>query len=235
MLRDANSVGIVKRLVASLAGLWLCCAAVAAAADEAPADGFVTGDWWLESTPQLWSVSGDGGLTPAGGRALPSLGFVDLPGPEDEVAFPQSAAAPAGVGGFVRLGPWSLDGSTEGESLLAVDPYAGLRQGGLDLGFGEETDDVDGDGDFVTPFVGARTVLQFTPRWSMTALGDVGSDFAWQAAGLVGYNFGLFADDDAKFMVGYRALYQDYSGDSDGAFSWDVTLHGPMTAFSLRF
>ena len=231
MCGDVSVAGIVKRLIAPLAGLCLAFSVASALAEERSSDGFVTGDWWLASAPQLWSITGDGGL-PGAGRAQPALGYLDLEGARDPAA---ATAAPTGVSGFLRLGSWSLDGSAAGGTLLAVDPYAGLRQGGLDLGLseaegtGEEEDD-----DFVTPFVGARTVLQFTPRWSMTALGDVGSDFAWQAAGLVGYNFGLFADDDAKFLVGYRALYQDY-GDREGDFSWDVTLHGPMTAFSLRF
>lgn len=70
----------------------------------------------------------------------------------------------------------------------------------------------------------------------MTALGDiggsgVGSDFSWRAAGVVGYRFGLFGDDNARGLAAYRALYRDYEAGSD-AFKWDGTL-GPRLLTGL--
>jgi hypothetical protein len=73
----------------------------------------------------------------------------------------------------------------------------------------------------------------------VTALGaiggfGVGSDFSWQAAGLVGYRFGLFSDDNARGLAAYRALCQDYkSGSGSNAFKWDMTLHGPRPALAI--
>jgi len=75
----------------------------------------------------------------------------------------------------------------------------------------------------------------------VTALGDIGgfgagSEFTWQAAGMVGYRFGLFGDDNARVLAGYRALYQDYkSGSGSNEFKWDMTLHGPVLALAISF
>ena len=63
----------------------------------------------------------------------------------------------------------------------------------------------------------------------------MGSDFTWQLAGLLGYRFPLFGAD-AKAVVGYRALSQDYkSGSGANRFKWDTTLHGPVLGLSFRF
>jgi hypothetical protein len=122
--------------------------------------------------------------------------------------------------GYYRLGPWDLDSEAgdDGPQLI-VDPYVGVRYTYLDVdldisnGFNRN---VGNDQDWVEPIVGLRTLWQLSPRWGLTAAGDiggfgVGSDFAWQALGLVSYRFDLFGDSDAKFAAGYRALYQDYS------------------------
>jgi hypothetical protein len=145
--------------------------------------------------------------------------------------------------GFYRLGPWNLDSEAGDDGpRLIVDPYAGVRYTYLDvdidIGGGP---DLSGDEEWVDPIVGLRTLWQLTPRWGVTAAGDiggfgVGSDFAWMATGLVTYRFGLFGDDNAKFGAGYRALYQDYS-DGSGAdkFEWDVMLHGPVFTVAIEF
>jgi hypothetical protein len=42
---------------------------------------------------------------------------------------------------------------------------------------------------------------------------------------LIGYRFGLFGEDNARIVGGYRAMYQDYTdGCGDNKFKWDVTL-----------
>jgi len=94
--------------------------------------------------------------------------------------------------------------------------------------------------DWVDPIIGLRMIWQLSPRWSVVALGDiggfgVGSDFQWQATGLAAYRFSLFGDKDAKFLPGYRALYQDYStGSGFSKFEWNVTLHGPILALNIE-
>ena len=150
-----------------------------------------------------------------------------------------------GFGGYYRLGPYDLSSAAESDGpLLIVDPYAGARYTHIDvdvdlnLGPGRSSS---GDEEWIDPIVGLRTIWQLTPRWSVTAYGDVGgfgvgSDFSWLASGLVGYRFDLFGDKDSKFLVGYRALYQDYSsGSGDNKFAWDVTIYGPVMALAVEF
>ena len=145
--------------------------------------------------------------------------------------------------GYYRLGPWDLDSEAGGDSpQLIVDPYAGVRYTYLDVDL-----DISGgpnlgkNQNWVEPFVGLRTLWKLSPRWGVTAAGDiggfgVGSDFAWQAIGLVSYRFGLFGENNSRFQFGYRVLHQDYStGSGTNRFEWDVTLHGPVFALAIEF
>ncbi|MEZ5864584.1 MAG: hypothetical protein R3D25_11170 [Geminicoccaceae bacterium] len=150
----------------------------------------------------------------------------------------------AGLGGFYRLGPWTvLPGAGALAPEVVVDPYAGIRYTYLDttLRVRNGGPQASQDKDWVDPIVGVRTIWQIGPNWSVTALGDIGgfgagSDFTWQAAGMVGYRFGLFGDDNARLLAGYRALYQDYSsGNGNNEFKWDMTLHGPIVGLAISF
>jgi hypothetical protein len=63
-----------------------------------------------------------------------------------------------------------------------------------------------------------------------------GSDFAWDAFGLVGYRFSMFGDKDGRLVGGYRLQYQSYDGgDRNDNFEWDVTLHRPLLGLVIRF
>lgn len=147
-------------------------------------------------------------------------------------------------GAYYRLGPWKLN-SDKGDAgpKVVLDPYLGGRYTYLDAKIkvrdgGRQVDD---EQDWVEPIVGMRTLWELTPNWSVIALGDIGgfgagSDFAWQATGLVGHSFGLFGENDARFDVGYRALSQDYdTGSGSNEFEWDMTLHGPIMALAIHF
>lgn len=149
---------------------------------------------------------------------------------------------------FYRLGPWTLDAekAAAGPRIVA-DPYAGVRYTFVDVDLDLDprvagNRNLQGDQDWVDPLVGLRTILQLSPRWSLTAFGDiggfgVGSDLTWQAAGLVGYRFGLFGGDrNASVVAGYRALSQDYDdGNGRDRFKWDVVMHGPVLGLSITF
>jgi hypothetical protein len=64
----------------------------------------------------------------------------------------------------------------------------------------------------------------------------MGSDFAWNAFGLIGYRFGLFGEDNARVLAGYRALSQDYTdGSGRNKFKWDITMHGPILGLDIGF
>jgi hypothetical protein len=145
--------------------------------------------------------------------------------------------------GYYRLGPWDLDSEAgdDGPQLI-VDPYAGVRYTYLDVDLDiSGGPDFGNDQDWVEPIIGLRTLWQLSPRWGVTAAGDiggfgVGSDFAWMAAGLVSYRFGLFGENNSRFLFGYRALHQNYSnGSGANEFEWDVTLHGPIFAVAIEF
>ena len=146
-------------------------------------------------------------------------------------------------GAYYRLGPWVVDERASGKPVTAtLDPYIGVRYTYLDLKLDfKPGPHFSGDQDWVDPIVGARTIWELSDRWSVTAFGDiggfnVGSDFSWQAAGLVGYSFSLFGDNDARVLAGYRALHQDYkNGSGADEFKWDVTLHGPVAALAVHF
>jgi hypothetical protein len=150
----------------------------------------------------------------------------------------------AGAGAYYRLGPFALnpEAGLAGPKVV-VDPYAGARFTYLDtkLKIRHGGPQVDANQSWVDPVIGVRTLWPLTDKWSVTALGDIGgfgagSDFTWQAAGLVGYRFSLLGEDNAKVLAGYRALYQDYKdGNGRNEFKWDMTLHGPVLGLAISF
>jgi hypothetical protein len=87
------------------------------------------------------------------------------------------------------------------------------------------------------PIVGARWWWNFADRWSLIARGDiggfgVGSDFTWQALGLVDWQ----PFKHVSFAGGYRALYQDYEDSSGVAlFKYKATLHGPLLGVNIKW
>jgi hypothetical protein len=146
---------------------------------------------------------------------------------------------------FYRIGRWPLeispDATRTGTPALAIEPYAGVRYTslGLDIDIGSAIS-ASQTRDWVDPIVGTRIIIDLSPRWQLLMSGDVGgfgvgSDFAWNLIGLVGYRFDLFGLD-SSFLAGYRALSQDFD-DGSGAnrFEWDVTVHGPIMGLAMRF
>jgi hypothetical protein len=101
----------------------------------------------------------------------------------------------------------------------------------------DRSQDVEKSGDWFEPFVGVRAIVELDEHWVLNFRGDVGgfdvdgSEFAWQAAAVVGYRWRLEGWDIA-LIGGYRALGQDYS---DGDFHWDVITHGPMLGVSFSW
>lgn len=148
-----------------------------------------------------------------------------------------------GFGAYYRLGPWALeDAPGENGATLTVDPYVGGRYTYIDtkvdvVGIETIKDNVD----WIDPILGVRTLWDLSERWSIDAAADIGgfgagSDFTWHAFGLIGYRFNLFGERDARVLVGYRALYQDYEkGSGASKFEWDVTVHGPVMALNIEF
>ena len=148
------------------------------------------------------------------------------------------------AGGFYRLGTWTLsDAAGKDRPAVSFDGLLGARYTYLDArldikGFG----DVSGNESWLDPLIGARAILDLSERWELSLQGNVGgfgvgSDFTWGAYGDIGYRFSLFSKkNNARFVAGYRVLYQDYSsGSGDNEFKWDVTMYGPVTGLVIEF
>ena len=149
------------------------------------------------------------------------------------------------AGSSYRLGTWNLsDASSNEVPTVTVDAFAGVRYTYLDIKLDFKNvpqPSPSGDQDWFDPLVGARAIFDLSEKWAVSLDGSiggfgVGSDFAWDAAGLIGYRFGLFGKDNSTFFGGYRARYQDYTnGSGDDKFKWDVTLHGPILGLGIGF
>ena len=150
------------------------------------------------------------------------------------------------LGGFYRLGTWDASNAPGGKApTVTVDALVGGRYTYLDMEldikgpFGKL--DPQGDQDWFDPFVGIRTIWDFSERWSLSLDGGVGgfgvgSDFAWHACGVIGYRFSLFGKNNARVVAGYRALSMDYTnGSGNKKFEWDVTMHGPIIGLVIQF
>ena len=98
-----------------------------------------------------------------------------------------------------------------------------------------------GDVTWVDPLVGLRLRHQFTPGHELTLSGDVGgfgasSEFSWQAVGAYRFAFAKAYGAEWSGMIGYRALYVDYSkGSGDTLYQFDMLQHGPIVGVSARF
>jgi hypothetical protein len=98
-----------------------------------------------------------------------------------------------------------------------------------------------GDVTWVDPLVGLRLRHQFMPGQELTLSGDVGgfgvgSEFSWQAIGAYRFAFAKAYGADWSGMIGYRALYADYSkGSGDTLYQFDMLQHGPIVGISARF
>ena len=156
------------------------------------------------------------------------------------------------LAGTYRVGTWQLaDWGAAGPLSVTVDPYAGARytyldtelKGKLDLpDFGIDAHrQVEGSEHWVDPIVGVRTGWTLGERWSLVLAGDVGGistsdQYSAEAFGLAGYRFGLFGENNANLLAGYRVLKQKYeNGDGRSRFDWDMTIHGPIVGLKITF
>ena len=184
-----------------------------------------------------------------GNTIYANLGNSDVEGPAGLTKIdPTITALWQGLGGFYRLGTWDLaDAPGKKTPSVTVDTHFGARYTYLDLKLDFKgvyqglVNNVNQDKSWVEPLVGVRTIWDISERWTATLAGDIGgvafgSDFAWDAFGLIGYRFDLFGEDNASAFAGYRALSQGYKdGSGDDKFEWDVTLHGPIVGLAITF
>lgn len=155
-----------------------------------------------------------------------------------------------------ELARWGYGGSPY--AFTAIDAVAGMRYWriGLDLGlnvaaaavvpglgasqFGFRSISGSGTMTWVDPIVGGRVRQQIDQKNAFYVKGDIGgfgagSKFSWQAAGGYTHDWQL-AGLNWTTMIGYRALYVDYSqGSNDNQSGMKSVLHGPTVGVGLRF
>jgi hypothetical protein len=184
-----------------------------------------------------------------GNTIYANLGDSDVEGPAGLTKIdPTVNAFWQELGGYYRLGTWGLaDNSGKKTPSVTVDSYFGARYTYLDTKidfegvFSSYINNIDKDKSWVEPLLGVRTIWDFYERWTLALAGDIGgvafgSDFAWTTSGLIGYQFNLFGEKNARVFGGYRALSQDYTdGSGDDKFQWDITLHGPILGLDIKF
>lgn len=98
-----------------------------------------------------------------------------------------------------------------------------------------------GSVDWLDPVVGARVRYTVAPGHELWLRGDiggfgVGSDFSWQAIGAYGFELGTYEGITFSGVIGYRALYADYTqGEGRQRYEFDMLQHGPVLGISARF
>jgi len=162
----------------------------------------------------------------------------------------------AEVAAAYQIAQWNqgfpfLPGST------AVDLYAGARvwwqkveadlavSAGLtvfDLALaGSRAVAASGDISWVDPMVGLRLRQQIAPGKEIVVKGDVGgfgagSDFSWQVLGAYTWDFAVYPTITWSGMLGYRALFVDYTqGSGRTLYQYNMLQHGPIVGISMRF
>lgn len=115
-----------------------------------------------------------------------------------------------------------------GARYYGLDPEVSLQRG---------TSIADKSQDWTDPFIGGRWIWNFAECWKLIARGDiggfgVGSDFAWQAAGMIEWQ----PFEHVSFLAGYRALDVDYEdGIGRDYFRLDATIHGPLLGVNFKW
>ena len=136
------------------------------------------------------------------------------------------------------LGPYPLASGTNA-SQVALAPYVAGRYFYLETdisGSGPATD-LQGSESWLDPLIGVRTVWDLTRHWNIAAGGNiggfgVGSDLSAEGLATIGYRFHFCRSVTGNVMAGYRAFYQDCS---QGSFTYDVTMHGPIFGLGIEF
>jgi hypothetical protein len=138
----------------------------------------------------------------------------------------------------VDINQWIVDGAVGRKFGQNFALLGGFRYNRLDakLGFrGPIGIEVEGDQDFVDPYIGARVIAPLSDRFAIYLRGDiggfgVGSDFAWYFNPAVGINL----SQNITMFVFYRWDHIDYENEDDG-FKFDITISGPGAGIGFRF
>ena len=98
-----------------------------------------------------------------------------------------------------------------------------------------------GSVNWVDPFVGGRIRHRLAPGQDLEVEADIGgfgigSRISWQALAAYSFDIGKTGSVNWAGVVGYRALYVDYSqGSGSSLFELNLLQHGPLFGVSARF
>ena len=98
-----------------------------------------------------------------------------------------------------------------------------------------------GSYEWLDPVIGARLRYAVAPGHNLFLRGDIGgfgagSSFSWQAVGGYSFDFATYNGVIFSGVVGYRALYVDYSqGEGRQRYEFDMLQHGPLLGVTARF
>lgn len=126
------------------------------------------------------------------------------------------------------------------EADLSLAVAAGLQVADLEVA-GARAFARSGSVDWIDPIVGARLRYTMAPGHELWLRGDVGgfgagSEISWQAIGAYGFEFGTYQGVTFSGVIGYRALYADYTqGEGRDRYEFDMLTHGPVIGISARF
>jgi hypothetical protein len=119
--------------------------------------------------------------------------------------------------------------------------YGGARYSAYDaeISFKRLDRKVSLDTDWVDPIVGIKARKNLSDNWHLLLSGDIGgfgigsaSDSSASGHIIFSYNW----KDKTKLLLGYKALYQDYTtGSGSRQFTWDGTMHGPVIGLNIKF
>jgi hypothetical protein len=116
------------------------------------------------------------------------------------------------------------------------DAFLGARYQKIDIGVQvRPAPEVGTDFDWWDGFAGLRWRWTFSDQWMLLARGDIGaggSDFTWNATGLIGWQ----PWKHVGFLAGYRGFGFDYKTESNGNdLETDLTLSGPVAAINFTW
>ncbi|GGH07177.1 hypothetical protein GCM10007036_01910 [Alsobacter metallidurans] len=96
-----------------------------------------------------------------------------------------------------------------------------------------------GSVDWLDAFAGVRARVDLAPNHHLELRGDIGaggSKLTWQALAAYAYDFKTANGVTYSAVLGYKALYVDYSqGVGPSRYAFDMLQHGPVLGLSVRF
>lgn len=155
------------------------------------------------------------------------------------------------IGGLYRAGTWPIGSPEnnfvrESKPTITLDLLAGGRywymENELDIHgpLGILPSDIDAHKNWFDFIVGGRILLNFYKKLTFEVRTDVGgfglgfsSNISWNIVSVIAYELPWYRITP---LIGYRALYDDYSdGSGNNRFAYNAWMYGPVLGVAFRF